>query len=286
MVSDRGVVDLAHLLTGERYRHVARFEQGGGDVYCLENLASRRRYVLKRRNVAVKTLAALRESLRWANVLRSHGWPMSEVLATDQYDDEVVSIEVAFKGHHPDAITPSIVQAMLGLPAAVRGRGTPVSQWFSTLYRHFSLDVDSGTRPFHPEALTSHTVGREVLEAAEVSFRQIPASLLVDDVVHGDFSPGNVVIDRGELQGVIDWDDARPGDATFDLSALEWDIAMWGRGVGHLLPQITTRIERDSQPEVLRFYRTYWAAWNLTWAIGTTDESTVIDTWRSFRAIY
>lgn len=40
-------------------------------------------------------------------------------------------------------------------------------------------------------------------------------------IVHRDFRPGNVMIDKGEIQGVIDWASARSGFAEEDFSSFE-----------------------------------------------------------------
>ncbi len=41
-----------------------------------------------------------------------------------------------------------------------------------------------------------------------------------DDVVHGDLHHGNLLVDGERLTGVVDWDDAGPGDARADLVTL------------------------------------------------------------------
>jgi aminoglycoside phosphotransferase (APT) family kinase protein len=41
-----------------------------------------------------------------------------------------------------------------------------------------------------------------------------------DDIVHGDFSPGNILVHDGQISGVVDWDAAGCGDRAFDLALL------------------------------------------------------------------
>ena len=41
-------------------------------------------------------------------------------------------------------------------------------------------------------------------------------------VIHRDFRPGNIIIDHGKIQGVIDWSSARGGFAEEDFCPLEF----------------------------------------------------------------
>jgi aminoglycoside phosphotransferase (APT) family kinase protein len=41
-----------------------------------------------------------------------------------------------------------------------------------------------------------------------------------DDTVHFDFNPANILIDNGQISGVIDWEGALAGDRMFDLVTL------------------------------------------------------------------
>ncbi len=40
------------------------------------------------------------------------------------------------------------------------------------------------------------------------------------DIVHCDFQPANILVEGGEVSGVVDWDATCAGDATFDLATL------------------------------------------------------------------
>ena len=41
-----------------------------------------------------------------------------------------------------------------------------------------------------------------------------------NDVVHFDFNPSNILIENGQVSGVIDWEGTCVGDRTFDLATL------------------------------------------------------------------
>jgi Ser/Thr protein kinase RdoA (MazF antagonist) len=40
------------------------------------------------------------------------------------------------------------------------------------------------------------------------------------DILHYDFNPANILVNAGEVSGVIDWEGARAGDRAFDLATL------------------------------------------------------------------
>lgn len=50
-----------------------------------------------------------------------------------------------------------------------------------------------------------------------------PADVDARVLVHGDFHAGNLLVDRGEVSGVIDWGDAAAGDPAIDL-AIGWSL--------------------------------------------------------------
>lgn len=55
------------------------------------------------------------------------------------------------------------------------------------------------------------------------SQQHLPLLLAVDGpcMIHRDFRPGNVIVDHGNLQGIIDWSSARGGFAEEDFCPLE-----------------------------------------------------------------
>jgi hypothetical protein len=56
-----------------------------------------------------------------------------------------------------------------------------------------------------------------------------PHRMAGDDLVHLDFHPGNVLVDRtGTVTGVVDWDGVGRGDHRFALITLRFDLAVPG----------------------------------------------------------
>lgn len=59
-------------------------------------------------------------------------------------------------------------------------------------------------------------------------------------VVHGDFTPSNVIVDpsSGEIRAVIDWEFARLGSAVEDLAWLEWHLRIWSKAGAAVLKEL------------------------------------------------
>lgn len=51
-------------------------------------------------------------------------------------------------------------------------------------------------------------------------------TLVHDSVLHGDFWPGNVLWNNGQLSGVIDWEDAAVGSALSDIACTRAELAV------------------------------------------------------------
>ena len=98
------------------------------------------------------------------------------------------------------------------------------------------------------------------------------------DVIHGDFSPGNILCDEtGALAAVLDWHQAGVGHRGFDLIGLEWDLALSvNAGSAASLALVTARVDDRVEASVRAFCRAYYGVWNLSWALDTPDEGDVL----------
>lgn len=92
-----------------------------------------------------------------------------------------------------------------------------------------------------------------------------------DDLTHMDFHPGNVLVDRGRLSGVVDWDGAQRGDRHFDLVTLLFHVR------AHT-PALAVLVEERLRLLPPRRMRAYWAHMSLRqvdWSIRHHDAPTV-----------
>lgn len=98
------------------------------------------------------------------------------------------------------------------------------------------------------------------------------------DVIHGDFSAGNILCDgAGDLVAVLDWQHGCIGHSGFDLIGLEWDLALrLNVGSAASLALVTARVNDEVEETVREFCRAYYGVWNLSWALDTADEEDVL----------
>lgn len=267
--------------TDREIHFVRRFAQGREGVLLVEDRSCTppEQLVVKVWPAAAISPDALRRHHRWADELRSCGWPIPVPVLITSANQSTVLLEPLVDGSHPADIPPVVVDEMLRLALATRLRERGATGWRQALLNEVA---DHSSALLRPNVLKAHPVGSEVLEILQVKLDAVDDR--TSDVVHGDFSPGNTLIKDGHIAAVIDWDRARPGDAAFDVAALEFDLAMWGRGVGHKLPQVTAVVEDLADARAVLWYRAYFAAWNLTWAIGSDDEDAVVRAWQQLRA--
>lgn len=85
-----------------------------------------------------------------------------------------------------------------------------------------------------------------VLEAAETGD---PNVFRTNDVVHGDFHPGNVLARSGRVVAIIDWESAQPGDCRADLIRMYAAMATWSHPGSTLF---RTELDRTTPPQVRR----------------------------------
>jgi hypothetical protein len=280
MLTDQQVMRLARRATGGDVAEVGPFEQGGPNVRWVRPAGGGPRLVLKWWPANERPVPALRRARQWASVLEAAGWPFPRCLSVSQFDEYSVVVEEHLRGRHPADITPAVVRQMLSMADRARGRGEPNHGWLRAL----SGNARRGGK-VRVDVLRAHPVGAELLRRLAAALATVDgARFAPSDVVHGDFSPGNVLVADGAVVGVVDWDGAGPGDTAFDLVTLEWDLALWGRGVRDHLPDITTALDRIGEPDLLRVYRLYHAATNLSWSVGTPDEAAVVGAWRDYPA--
>jgi aminoglycoside phosphotransferase (APT) family kinase protein len=101
-----------------------------------------------------------------------------------------------------------------------------------------------------------------------------PHRMAGDDLVHLDFHPGNVLVDRtGAVTGVVDWDGVGRGDHRFALITLRFALAVPGvdaqdRSARSAAARwLDNRIDDLIDPATLRAYWAHMGLRMVDWAI-------------------
>lgn len=87
----------------------------------------------------------------------------------------------------------------------------------------------------------------------------------VDEIVHWDFTPDNVLFRDGRISGVIDWEGVRPGDPRFDLVTL----AFYAPGTA-----LVERALADLDPGLRAVYQAHLCVRQAEWSLRRHDAAT------------
>lgn len=133
---------------------------------------------------------------------------------------------------------PTVVMSRLpGKPlCAPRNLADFLEQMAQTLAELHRLPVDGLDFLPNQRAMVDRALGRTLEtddplqvalgEAARSEWARYPRSEDVETLVHGDYWPGNLLWRRGQLVGVIDWEQPRLGDPTKDVATARGDLAV------------------------------------------------------------
>jgi hypothetical protein len=214
-------------------------------------------------------------------VLHRCGWPLPRIHFWHSDSSFAFVVESLMSGHRVDSVSEPLCGQLLELLDAVPpGAGSITADpdaWVSSLER--SLYYDLPNSPCRPIALQRTPVGKRMVTRARKAFYAArPELAAARDIIHGDFSAGNVLCDdAGGLSAMLDWQHSGVGHFGFDLIGLEWDLALrLNVGSAPSLAVVTARVHERVEETVREFCRAYYYVWNLSWALDTPDEDYVL----------
>jgi hypothetical protein len=215
------------------------------------------------------------------SVLHRSGWPVPAIHFWRSDASFAFVVEEQMGGHRVDSVSETLCSQLLALldavPKGTASIGTDPDTWVTSLER--SLYHDLSTSPCRPLALQRTSVGRHIVTRARKAFVAArPALAAARDVIQSDFSAGNILCnDAGDLTAILDWQHSCVGHYGFDLIGLEWDLALrLNVGSAPSLALVTARVNDVVEEPVREFCRAYYGVWNLSWALDTPDEETVL----------
>jgi hypothetical protein len=201
---------------------------------------------------------------------RAAGVPTPRHELTARVDGVRVVVQQRLPGTPPADLDPSVVRQMLAVNDQLAGvLAADPDPRPAELY----LTSDGPGFCLH-DPLSAHSDRAARLLAWVRSVGADGTHMAGDDLVHMDFHPGNVLVDRGRLTGVVDWDGAVRGDRHFDL------VTLWFYLRAHA-PALAPAVHERLGLLPARRLRAYWAHMSLRqvdWSIRHHDAATV-DRW-------
>lgn len=211
-------------------------------------------------------------------VLRDLGWPIPRLVQRGVAGDYL--FEVWEKAAGEPCVTtpapPAVVARSSDLVARARGAARGSGQdWPIWLSNWISSRLDRIKAPASSEVALLAQRCREAMASTD-----IPPGR---DLIHGDFTPANLLVEGDQVTAVVDLDDCRDGDGTLDLIGIVWDLEGWGKVSSDVVETLWTDIQRQVDPAYGRVLLAYWIAGTLAWATGTDDEAAKTSlAWRSW----
>jgi aminoglycoside phosphotransferase (APT) family kinase protein len=121
----------------------------------------------------------------------------------------------------------------------------------------------------HEPLLQSGEKTRWLLHTAERLAHQYGASIPErHDIVHFDFQPFNILVDQGQVSGVVDWEGARLGDSAFDWATL----LFYGYDDDLLRPMLWHNALNWASIETLSIYLAHLVLRQVDWSLRHHQE--------------
>lgn len=170
--------------------------------------------------VGARNLPWMQGAKTVTDLLRSVGYPAPEYLLIGKLPAGIYSVQSVLPGSPPRSLTPVLLARLLELNELQLERAIP------------------GRKDWHQEAVDTVLLGGDgyCLHTSLQQHSQETAELLralqalvtahqdephrTTDIVHGDFQHANILVQDGQVSGVIDWDGSYAGDCAFDLATL------------------------------------------------------------------
>ncbi|GAA4206541.1 phosphotransferase [Actinocatenispora rupis] len=193
---------------------------------------------------------------------RAHGLPVPAYELVVELPGAVALVQQRLPGTVPDRLDEPLVDAMLrvheGFGGLLAGRDDLPA------LRLYLREPGPGFCLHEPLAGYDRRTARLLHWVREVGVT-VPDVVAGDDLVHGDFHYGNVLVaPDGSVGGVIDWDGACRGDQRFDLVTLRFAVP---GGRPDLAARLDAELDARLTPDELRPYWASMALRQVDWAI-------------------
>lgn len=259
-----------------RARFVRRFAHGAGDT-SLAQIDGRTVVVKAWAPGSPMTRPKLDAAFGRMAAVRDRGVPIPEVLEHGEIEGHLYAVYGYVSGRWPSRVTGSLLDELIAVVDAERGAApVPAAGWGRSL--HSILAEGDRLLDVTPAALEHHAAGAGLLYEARRRLDHCGQFLdVLDDVVHRDFAPENVLVSGGKLCAVVDWEQSSAGDSRFDLVGLLFDIEIGRKAAPSVNRKLREALAERLPPALLGAYVAFYAVRYASWAVGTSMENEVLE---------
>jgi hypothetical protein len=213
----------------------------------------------------------VRPTLEITRRLRALAYPAPEFILASSGNEVRYLVQRMLPGRPGAALTPALLERVVELN---RLQDEAASDFVEGWPARILESVEKGFEDWcvH-DSLATHSRQTAALlgEVRGTLARVAGAHFRTADAVHFDFSTANLLVEHGEVSGVIDWNGCCAGDRAFDLTTLAF-YALEDPGVATWL---LDRAREISSAPAIALYLAHMIVRQLDWSIRNHDQPTV-----------
>ncbi|MGW2471508.1 aminoglycoside phosphotransferase family protein [Streptomyces sp. NPDC001665] len=209
------ILDEANLAHGTRFRLLRRFDDGVQSGAWLLGGTEGQRAVLKW-TLSPSWAGQIERAAGAVAKVRGAGYPTPEWIAVGTSTGGFgYQVQAFVPGHSPHRVGAEEARLLIRLLETHTGLDPDPRRDWSRFVRE---QLSDGLRQ---QAAATGPAGREVTGVcARLLAAHGPVALPTGDLVHGDFRPGNILLDAGRVSGVVDIEALGSGTRAFDYATL------------------------------------------------------------------
>jgi len=216
-------------------------------------------------------LDRLQQVVALTQTLHAVGYPAPRYFLLGTIDGYSYTIQEELPGVPMEVVTASVLPRLLELGGLQAGRApAEQSEWPDPVADPVLVGGD-GYCLLDTLRTYSSTTAQLLAALQEIVLAHRDEHYEMNDVVHFDFNPFNILLEHDQVSGVVDWEGSCVGDATFDLATLLFYSYQTLDVREHLLRAIQKRVG----PGILSVYMSHLILRQVDWSIRYHDRATV-----------
>jgi hypothetical protein len=207
-----------NIVHGTTFALLERYADGEQGAFAVLDRTGRRG-VMKWQS-GISNLGRMQDAQAVTNLLRNDLYPAPHYLFIGCAQEGVYSIQTTLPGSPMRNVTAAIAARLLEINRIQAGCALPgLRDWHqeavsTVLFGGNGYCVHTSLQ--HHSQETSHLL--KILQSITTRYQHEPHR--TGDIVHNDFQHSNVLIDDGQVSGIIDWDAPYAGERVFDIATL------------------------------------------------------------------